>query len=54
MPPHLHYMEPYFGGGAVLFAKQYEGVSEVVNDLNAKSCRSVSLSGRRPTRCWAR
>jgi DNA adenine methylase len=34
MPPHLHYIEPYFGGGAVLFAKQHEGVSEVVNDLN--------------------
>ena len=34
MPPHLHYVEPYFGGGAVLFAKPYEGVSEVVNDLN--------------------
>ena len=21
MPPHLHYVEPYFGGGAVLFAR---------------------------------
>ena len=34
MPPHTHYVEPYFGGGAVLFAKEHEGVSEVVNDLN--------------------
>lgn len=34
MPPHTHYVEPYFGGGAVLFAKPCEGVSEVVNDLN--------------------
>jgi DNA adenine methylase len=34
MPPHLHYVEPYFGGGAVLLAKDPEGVSEVVNDLN--------------------
>jgi len=34
MPSHLHYVEPFFGGGAVLFAKQHEGVSEVVNDLN--------------------
>lgn len=33
MPPHLHYVEPYFGGGAVLFAKDPEGVSEVVNDI---------------------
>lgn len=35
MPPHTHYVEPYFGGGQVLFAKPHEGVSEVVNDLNA-------------------
>jgi len=34
LPPHLHYVEPYFGGGAVLLAKESEGVSEVVNDLN--------------------
>jgi DNA adenine methylase len=46
MPPHLHYVEPYFGGGAVLLARepeepslwmgQHEGVSEVVNDLNGR------------------
>ncbi len=34
MPPHTHYVEPYFGGGAVLLAKDPEGVSEVVNDIN--------------------
>lgn len=34
MPPHVHYVEPYFGGGAVLLAKNPEGVSEVVNDVN--------------------
>lgn len=34
MPPHLHYVEPYAGGLAVLLAKDPEGVSEVVNDLN--------------------
>jgi DNA polymerase-1 len=34
MPPHTHYVEPYFGGGAVLLAKDPEGVSEVANDLN--------------------
>jgi DNA adenine methylase len=35
-PPHLHYVEPYFGGGAVLLAKDPNGVSEVVNDLNGE------------------
>lgn len=34
MPPHLHFVEPYFGGGSVLLAKNPEGVSEVVNDIN--------------------
>lgn len=36
-PPHIHYVEPYFGGGAVLFAKPAEWVenhSEVINDIN--------------------
>src|SRR5437870_9631711 len=46
MPPHLHYVEPFFGGGAVLFARDpdqaslwlppHKGVSEIVNDLNGK------------------
>lgn len=34
MPRHLHFCEPYFGGGSVLLAKDPEGVSEVVNDIN--------------------
>lgn len=34
MPPHTHYSEPYFGGGSVLLAKDPEGVSEAVNDLD--------------------
>src|SRR5689334_22914689 len=34
MPPHLHYVEPFAGGSAVLLAKEPDGVSEVVNDLN--------------------
>lgn len=34
MPKHVHYVEPYFGGGAVLFRKPCEGISEVVNDVN--------------------
>lgn len=36
MPPHIHYVEPYFGAGSVLFAKDPEGHSEVVNDLNGE------------------
>jgi DNA adenine methylase len=36
MPPHTHYLEPYFGSGAVLLAKEYEGVSEAVNDIDAR------------------
>jgi DNA adenine methylase len=34
MPPHVHYVEPYFGGGAVLLHKDPTNISEVVNDLN--------------------
>jgi DNA adenine methylase len=34
MPPHTRYVEPYFGGGAVLFRKNPEGVSEYVNDVD--------------------
>jgi DNA adenine methylase len=46
MPPHLHYVEPYFGGGSVLLARDpdetglwlapHQGVSEVVNDINGR------------------
>jgi DNA adenine methylase len=46
MPSHLHYVEPFFGGGAVLLARDPEdnglwlfpnkGVSEVVNDINGR------------------
>jgi DNA adenine methylase len=36
MPPHTHYVEPYAGGLAVLLAKNPEGVSEVVNDLDGR------------------
>lgn len=32
----LHYVEPYAGGLAVLFAQDPEGISEVVNDVNGE------------------
>lgn len=38
-PRHTHYVEPYFGGGAVLLAKPerfVDGHSEIVNDLNGE------------------
>jgi len=35
MPPHVHYVEPFAGGLAVLLRKPCEGVSEVVNDIDA-------------------
>lgn len=36
MPKHEHYCEPYFGGGAVLLAKDGTGVSETANDLDGR------------------
>lgn len=34
MPKHVHYVEPFFGGGSVLLQKPAEGISEVVNDIH--------------------
>ncbi len=34
MAPHKRYVETHFGGGAVLFGKDPEGVSEYVNDID--------------------
>lgn len=34
--PHLHYSEPFFGGGSVLLGKSFYGISEVVNDLDSE------------------
>jgi DNA adenine methylase len=46
MPPHLHYVEPFFGGGAVLLTRDpenqslwlpsHKGVSEVANDIDGR------------------
>ena len=36
MVSHLHYVEPYAGGLAVLLRKNPEGVSEVINDLDGE------------------
>ncbi len=36
MPPHTHYVEPFFGGGAVLLNKCPDGVSEVANDIHGE------------------
>jgi site-specific DNA-adenine methylase len=33
LKPHACYVEPFFGGGAVLFAKERSS-TEVINDLN--------------------
>jgi len=36
MPPHTHYVEAYAGGLSVLLAKEPEGISEVVNDIDGQ------------------
>jgi DNA adenine methylase len=36
LPAHLHFVEPFAGGCAVLLSKPCEGISEVVNDLNGR------------------
>jgi DNA adenine methylase len=36
MPHHLHYVEPYLGGGSVLLVKPPDAVSEVVNDIDGR------------------
>jgi DNA adenine methylase len=35
-PPHQRYVETHFGGGAVLFAGDGEGVAEFANDVNGE------------------
>lgn len=43
MPPHKHYVEPFAGGLSVLLAKNPEGVSEVVNDIDRHLWRFWNL-----------
>lgn len=33
MPEHVHYVEPFFGGGSVMLQKDPVGISEVANDV---------------------
>ena len=35
-PKHLHYVEPFFGGGSVLFQKDPGNCSEVINDIHGE------------------
>ena len=46
MPPHLHYVEPYFGGGAVLLSRDpnrnwYEGAADWSNTAAQRGCSEV-------------
>ena len=39
-PPHVHYVEPYFGGGSVLLSKSGEGVS---NNASSKATKERKI-----------
>lgn len=47
LPPHRVYMEPFFGGGAVLFAKR-PGPFEIVNDLDGNVVTFFQVLRDRP------
>lgn len=47
MPPHIHYVEPYFGSGAVLFNKERSKI-ETVNDLNSDVVNLFEVLRSRP------
>jgi len=51
-PPHVHYVEPYFGGGSVLLSRSGEGVSEVVNDLNFELSNFWGVLKNEETFAW--
>lgn len=47
MPPHVHYLEPYFGSGAVLFRKPRSKI-ETINDLNGDVVNLFKVLRDRP------
>ncbi|MCK9601663.1 MAG: DNA adenine methylase [Sphaerochaeta sp.] len=47
MPPHKHYLEPYFGSGAVFFSKPRSKV-ETINDINGDVVNLFSVLRTRP------
>ena len=46
IPPHTLYCEPFFGGGAVFFAKEPSEI-EVINDINGNLVNFYSVIKRR-------
>jgi len=53
MPPHVHYVEPYFGSGAVFFTKK-PSPHEVINDTNSALINFFRvLRDRTEDLCWA-
>jgi DNA adenine methylase len=48
----LHYVEPYFGGGAVLLANNPEGISEVVNDIDGALTNFWRILQHRDLSSW--
>jgi DNA adenine methylase len=46
-PPHIHYLEPYFGSGAVLFRKARSKI-ETVNDINGDVINLFRILRDRP------
>lgn len=58
MPPHLHFVVPFFGGGAVLFARDpnrdwYEGAPDYDGSASMRGCSEVVNDiDRRLTRFW--
>lgn len=44
MPAHTHYVEPYFGGGAVLLAKALHDTSPVSDDMTQTAATDTGSS----------
>lgn len=52
-PAHTRYVEPFFGGGSVLLAKDPEGVSEYANDIYGDLANFWSVLAQTPHRMLA-